>query len=288
MEAGRECSICWEQMESDEDAADLKCCLTEHDSGIPDIFSWLWGAEGCPKLHRSCLAKYLMIQAESGHFPANCPFCLRKLSVVEVYKTLTSTEKDMWLRQHDRWRELREFGRPDPDLEETTLLQDLGCRRCPSCGTWIQKQSAGWVTGCDKMTCRCGARFCFQCGSVEASCDCSLGHDFLEKELVLANYSLLNVPWPLSLLFEDEDETDPNLPSTASTTRIPVASEPRVSITTEPEAGDRCQDEEFDADLEGQTAPSAGAQGNSARDAVSGDISTAMVLKAKDVFMMCF
>ena len=267
MGEGRECSICWEQMESDEDAADLKCCLTEHDdSGFPDIFSWLWGAEACPKLHRSCLAKYLIIQAESGRFPATCPFCLRKLSVVEVYKSLTSSEKDMWLRQHYRWRELREFGRPDPDLEETTLLQDLGCRRCPSCGTWIQKQSAGWVTGCDKMTCRCGARFCFQCGSVEASCDCSLGHDFLEKELVLANYSLLNVPWPLSLLFEEETaETDPNLStdstdSTASNRLPRDASEPSVSIT-EPEGGGiRCQDEEFDADHR-QTALSAGAQG---------------------------
>ena len=210
-----ECSICWETIQSTEEEAGLVCVRSvrsveddENDyGGFFAAFSWLWEEEnGCPRLHRSCLSKYLIIQAESGHFPATCPCCLRKLSLVEVYNCLTATEKTDWLRQHDRWRELRESGRADADLEEITALQDLGCRRCPSCGTWIQKQSAGWVTGCDKMTCRCGARFCFQCGSVEASCSCSLGHDFLEKELVLANYSLLNLPWPLSLLFEDEPE----------------------------------------------------------------------------------
>lgn len=215
-----ECSICWETIQSAEEEAGLVCCSVpsvEDDEneygGFLAAFSWLWEEENiCPKLHRSCLSKYLIIQAESGHFPPTCPFCLRKLSLVEVYNCLTAAEKTDWLRQHDRWRELR-AGRADADLEEITALQDLGCRRCPSCGTWIQKQSGGWVTGCDKMTCRCGARFCFQCGSVEASCSCSLGHDFLEKELVLANYSLLNLPWPLSLLFEDEPDDESNEPS---------------------------------------------------------------------------
>eukprot|EP00438_Fugacium_kawagutii_P006542 Skav222198 [mRNA] locus=scaffold1745:80173:80991:- [translate_table: standard] len=153
------------------------------------------------------------MQAESGRFPPKCPFCLRKLSLAEVYKNLTAAEKSTWLRYHDRWRELREFGRADADLEEIVALQELGCRRCPSCGTWIQKQSAGWVTGCDKMTCRCGGRFCFQCGSVDATCSCNLGHDFLEKELVLANYSLLDLPWPLSLLLEDVPDIDSSISS---------------------------------------------------------------------------
>ena len=30
---------------------------------------------------------------------------------------------------------------------------------CPSCGAWIERES-----GCDAMKCRCGQKFCFQCG----------------------------------------------------------------------------------------------------------------------------
>ncbi|CAK9082016.1 unnamed protein product [Durusdinium trenchii] len=198
-----ECNICWSEIESTEDAATLTC----GSSGADEQESWWFWQESCPKVHRACLSKYLMIQAESGYFPATCPFCLRKLSVVELYEHLSKSEKKIWLQQHDGWRELRESG-PNgrhPDLEEATLMQDLGCRRCPGCGAWIEKQAGGWLTGCDKMTCRCGCRFCFQCGSVEANCGCSLGHDFLDREMVLSNYTLLDglSLWPFSL-FEPE------------------------------------------------------------------------------------
>ena len=188
-----ECSICWSNIDSAEDAADLECTLTE-DSW------WIW-QDGCPGLHRSCLSKYLMIQAESGH-PAKCPFCLRKLSVTEVYRNLTASQQAVWLRQQNKWLELRAFGRPHPDLAETKAMEGLGYRQCPMCGVWIEKQAAGWITGCDKMTCRCGGRFCFQCGSVEASCDCSFGHDFLDKEMVIKNYSL-DLPWPFAEALEE-------------------------------------------------------------------------------------
>ena len=204
-----ECNICWSNIESVEDAAKLTCCSPEANEAA---IWWFW-QESCPALHLSCLSKYLLIRAESGHFPATCPFCLRKLSVVEVYKNLGTSEKITWLRQHERWMQLRESGRSDPGLEEITLMQGLGCRRCPSCGAWIEKQSGGWLTGCDKMTCRCGCRFCFQCGSVEASCDCSLGHDFLDRELVLSNYWILDAfdnmsSWSFSLFDSTKDAQD--------------------------------------------------------------------------------
>lgn len=203
-----ECSICWSNIDSAEDAADLECTLTE-DSW------WVW-QDGCPGIHRSCLSKYLLIQAESGHFPAKCPFCLRKLSVIEVYRNLTASEQALWLRQHNKWLELRAFGKPDLDLAETKAMEGLGYRQCPMCGVWIEKQAAGWITGCDKMTCRCGGRFCFQCGSVEASCDCSFGHDFLQKEMVMSNYGLLDVPWP----FSDAEALEPvDLAPSASSTQ---------------------------------------------------------------------
>merc|ERR1740120_235445 len=39
------------------------------------------------------------------------------------------------------------------------------------------------------MTCRCGARFCFSCGSLAAACSCtSEEHDFFEHRHVLRSY----------------------------------------------------------------------------------------------------
>ncbi|CAJ1448384.1 unnamed protein product [Effrenium voratum] len=197
-----ECGICWDEIES-KDAAALTCCL-EDDSW------WWWPAEGCPQLHKSCLSRYLLIQAESGYFPATCPFCLRKLSVLEVFNNLQVSDALLWTRLQDRWLELRE-GREnrsprERDLAEAAAMAGLGCRRCPSCGAWIEKQEAGWVTGCDKMTCRCGAQFCFACGSVNAMCSCSLGHGFLDREMVLANYEELDLFefWPFHATSTEE------------------------------------------------------------------------------------
>jgi hypothetical protein len=41
-------------------------------------------------------------------------------------------------------------------------------RQCGGCGLWIEKES-----GCHKMTCRCGYRFCFKCGIANATCSCT-------------------------------------------------------------------------------------------------------------------
>jgi hypothetical protein len=41
-------------------------------------------------------------------------------------------------------------------------------KRCRRCGNGIEFES-----GCLKMKCRCGYRFCFQCGSENAQCDCT-------------------------------------------------------------------------------------------------------------------
>jgi len=49
---------------------------------------------------------------------------------------------------------------------------ELNIRTCRRCGSGVQKADGG----CLKMKCRCGYRFCFQCGSENAQCDCTPSH----------------------------------------------------------------------------------------------------------------
>ncbi|CAE8587703.1 unnamed protein product, partial [Polarella glacialis] len=73
-------------------------------------------------------------------------------------------------------------------------VRSLGIRCCPKCGAGIEKQGAGFTHGCDKMTCRCGCRFCFACGLVARAdgpaCACvAPHHGYLSHESVMGNYS---------------------------------------------------------------------------------------------------
>lgn len=58
----------------------------------------------------------------------------------------------------------------DRDFECVALRE--GYRPCPKCGIYIRSEG-----GCRKMTCRCGAQFCFECGKPrEAKCGCESKH----------------------------------------------------------------------------------------------------------------
>lgn len=59
------------------------------------------------------------------------------------------------------------------DYDQTTdaSLADLNIRMCRRCGSGVELAS-----GCLKMKCRCGYRFCFQCGSENAQCGCTPAH----------------------------------------------------------------------------------------------------------------
>jgi hypothetical protein len=50
-------------------------------------------------------------------------------------------------------------------------------RVCARCGNGVLKSG-----GCDKMKCRCGYRFCYQCGTEEAACHCTPAeHGFVDN-----------------------------------------------------------------------------------------------------------
>ena len=57
------------------------------------------------------------------------------------------------------------------DEASRQYLRDAGVRRCERCGAGVVKAS-----GCDKMKCRCGYQFCYQCGTKDATCKCTPSH----------------------------------------------------------------------------------------------------------------
>ena len=61
--------------------------------------------------------------------------------------------------------------RGDMDEASRQYLRDAGVRRCDRCGSGVVKAS-----GCDKMKCRCGYQFCYQCGTKDAKCSCTPSH----------------------------------------------------------------------------------------------------------------
>mmetsp|Transcript_12651 Transcript_12651/g.38719 ORF Transcript_12651/g.38719 Transcript_12651/m.38719 type:complete len:228 (+) Transcript_12651:272-955(+) len=57
---------------------------------------------------------------------------------------------------------------PTADPTLASVLSDLGMRICSMCGNGVEKKD-----GCDKMMCRCGAKFCYKCGADNATCNCT-------------------------------------------------------------------------------------------------------------------
>ena len=52
-------------------------------------------------------------------------------------------------------------------------LEKSKIRICGGCGQGIVKKS-----GCSKMKCRCGYKFCYTCGSKNADCEHDVGHGY--------------------------------------------------------------------------------------------------------------
>ncbi|KAL2022945.1 hypothetical protein VTK56DRAFT_4160 [Thermocarpiscus australiensis] len=70
-------------------------------------------------------------------------------------------------------------GRTDPEeVRVHRMAEENGWRRCFSC-----KRYVALASGCNHVTCRCGAQFCYVCGRVWKSCSCLMffGDDLFDE-----------------------------------------------------------------------------------------------------------
>lgn len=75
----------------------------------------------------------------------------------------------------------------DPEEETRKYMLTSGIRVCKQCGNGVTKSS-----GCNKMKCRCGYRFCYECGTENARCGCTPAeHGFIDNVTGRGDFSNL-------------------------------------------------------------------------------------------------
>ncbi|CAD5123798.1 DgyrCDS12109 [Dimorphilus gyrociliatus] len=111
----------------------------------------------------------------------SCPFCNYKVIVPENNKVLECErcERGSCIYCREEWDD--HFGKPCHEIEksdEASLrkkfeeeMTQAKVRKCYQCGTSLIKSE-----GCNKMTCRCGAKFCYVCRSKIKSYDHFCNH----------------------------------------------------------------------------------------------------------------
>jgi hypothetical protein len=154
-------------------------------------------------LHTTCIAEWILRSTQDGIFPHKCPSCQTgDIPETFIIKNVISPEDTSgrymgYITAVEGLKKLRALheSRTTITREEEQQLLAQGFRRCPQCGVWIEKgpsmEAFGIpiARGCDKMTCRCGCKFCFRCGSLNANCRCTgAEHGFFEHHEVLNQY----------------------------------------------------------------------------------------------------
>eukprot|EP00929_Paragymnodinium_shiwhaense_P072427 TRINITY_DN36764_c0_g1_i1.p1 TRINITY_DN36764_c0_g1~~TRINITY_DN36764_c0_g1_i1.p1 ORF type:complete len:390 (+),score=48.39 TRINITY_DN36764_c0_g1_i1:55-1224(+) len=181
--------------------------------------------------HNTCAARHaLALAEEKGEPEAWCPGenCRESWSL-DLTKLFLAADGELAARYEiaaaaaRELRASRPVGGTDWSPQLLQELRPLGIRDCPSCGALIQKQPDGLITGCDKMTCRCGCMFCFVCGrranGGAARCRCvGFHHSFIPHSEVLNNYSSHGVSF--SSVDQDLSKRSRNKPSKETLARL--------------------------------------------------------------------
>eukprot|EP00927_Polykrikos_kofoidii_P043742 TRINITY_DN37835_c0_g1_i1.p1 TRINITY_DN37835_c0_g1~~TRINITY_DN37835_c0_g1_i1.p1 ORF type:complete len:445 (+),score=30.60 TRINITY_DN37835_c0_g1_i1:177-1337(+) len=156
----------------------------------------------CARFHKSCVAGHVVSAVERGRLPLTCPVprCRHlwpRAIVVWAVDEVHVGRYDVASRSIEDLQACQGRGDVAASLSPRTTdaLKRLGVRDCRRCSALIQKQAEGLLTGCDKMTCRCGSMFCFKCGMEARAggvsrCRCvGTHHSFIAQSQVLNNYS---------------------------------------------------------------------------------------------------
>jgi len=160
--------------------------------------------------HRACVAQYAMTSAEEGVVALRCPVpaCSAPWSAHMPGWALDETQRARYDRAVHAAERLQAAAAdiasgsasgsgaaPELSPRSAACLRRAGVKPCPRCRALIQKQAEGLLTGCDKMTCRCGCMFCFKCGleagaAGAARCRCvGAHHSYITHSQVLSNYA---------------------------------------------------------------------------------------------------
>lgn len=203
--AGRT-SQCYEKIDLFDLARDLlrsRRCEICLDPLLSDPCEVVVKATCCPVVfHQNCWSEWILKAVQQGGgYPHKCPSCKSIIEDTFVTKKILTPADPKYLRYISAVESLKNLQSCPSQIsnslsqEEATRFIQAGFRKCPKCGAWIEKgpslEAFGIpvAEGCDKMTCRCGCKFCFKCGSIDARCQCTGSeHGFFDHREVLADY----------------------------------------------------------------------------------------------------
>eukprot|EP01041_Mallomonas_annulata_P011948 gene11947-25033_t len=122
-------------------------------------------------------------ESEDGPSKMNCPQCKREhciLCAAEPFHHGMNCEEAF---KYERRQVL--LRRRSEELSTCAYLVNINVKYCKKCRTGVVKES-----GCDKMKCRCGYKFCYKCGSENSICKCtSAYHGYWDNVAGTADFS---------------------------------------------------------------------------------------------------